>query len=99
MRCWPNWIAPPAPRIRDVRGRSSVGRARASQARGRGFETRRPLLATVTVLAGAVRAAGSVGVVDQTVEVLGRAADLALARELDQVGLDQLGDVIIDVAQ
>src|SRR5215211_7211969 len=31
------------PRIAPVRGRSSAGRARASQARGRGFETRRPL--------------------------------------------------------
>src|SRR4051794_33624832 len=32
-----------AARLRDQRGRSSVGRASASQAEGRGFEARRPL--------------------------------------------------------
>src|SRR5206468_9527190 len=43
-----------------ARGRSSVGRASASQAEGRGFEPRRPLLRKSSRRRGAfVRAAGS----------------------------------------
>src|SRR5436190_16217243 len=57
--------------LRTRRGRSSAGRARASQARGRGFETRRPLLfrrrrahallAALGALATVVAAAGCGG--------------------------------------
>ena len=35
----------------------------------------------------------------EAVEVLGRAADLALAHELDQAGFVQLGDVVVGVAE
>jgi hypothetical protein len=55
----------PALESRGLRGRSSVGRALASQAKGRGFEARRPLASVCTISQRRVRVASKSTVRDR----------------------------------